>query len=41
MHTLLLINPVKRKGNLGAYKSSSIPPLALAYFVALTPQENY
>jgi radical SAM superfamily enzyme YgiQ (UPF0313 family) len=41
MKTLLLINPVEQKRSLGAYKSSSIPPLSLAYIAALTPEEKY
>jgi radical SAM superfamily enzyme YgiQ (UPF0313 family) len=38
---LLLINPVEKKRSLGAYKSSSTPPLSLAYIAALTPESKY
>lgn len=38
---LLLINPAERQAGLGAYKSSSMPPLALAYIAALTPKDRY
>jgi radical SAM superfamily enzyme YgiQ (UPF0313 family) len=41
MYTLLLINPVEKKTSLGAYKSSSMPPLSLAYVAALTPEDKY
>ncbi|MGD0021457.1 MAG: radical SAM protein [Smithellaceae bacterium] len=41
MYTLLLINPVEKKTSLGAYKSSSMPPLSLAYIAALTPEDKY
>ena len=41
MKTLLLINPVEKKRSLGAYKSSSTPPLSLAYIAALTPDTKY
>ncbi|MCU0600547.1 MAG: B12-binding domain-containing radical SAM protein [Desulfobacterales bacterium] len=41
MKTLLLINPIEKKRSLGAYKSSSTPPLSLAYLAALTPEEKY
>jgi len=41
MYTLLLINPVEKKSSLGAYKSSSMPPLSLAYIAALTPEDKY
>lgn len=38
---LLLINPAERQAGLGAYKSSSMPPLALAYIASLTPTDKY
>lgn len=41
MYKLLLINPVEKKTSLGAYKSSSIAPLSLAYIAALTPEDKY
>ena len=41
MYTLLLINPVEKKSGLGAYKSSSMTPLSLAYIAALTPEDKY
>ena len=41
MYTLLLINPVEKKSGLGAYKTSSMTPLSLAYVAALTPEDKY
>ena len=41
MKKLLLINPTKTAAGLGAYKSTSIPPLALSYISALTPKDIY
>ena len=41
MKTLLLINPIERKTGLGAYKSTTMPPLALAYVAAVTPEPTY
>jgi radical SAM superfamily enzyme YgiQ (UPF0313 family) len=41
MKKLLLINPAKRTAGLGAYKSTTMPPLALAYIAALTPKDDY
>lgn len=41
MYTLLLINPVEKKTSLGAYKSSSMAPLSLAYIAVLTPEDKY
>lgn len=38
---LLLINPASNKTGLGAYRSTSIPPLSLAYVAALTPKDKY
>lgn len=41
MYTLVLISPIERKTSLGAYKSTSIAPLSLAYIAALTPEDKY
>jgi radical SAM superfamily enzyme YgiQ (UPF0313 family) len=37
MKKLLLINPAERHAGLGAHKTSSMTPIALAYIAALTP----
>ncbi|HQL00538.1 MAG TPA: radical SAM protein [Smithellaceae bacterium] len=41
MRKLVLISPIERKTSLGAYKSTSIAPLALACIAALTPEDKY
>lgn len=41
MKKILLINPTKRAAGLGAHKSTTMPPLALAYIAALTPKDDY
>lgn len=40
MYNLLLINPSKNRNAIGSYKSTSAPPLSLAYIASLTPN-NY
>jgi radical SAM superfamily enzyme YgiQ (UPF0313 family) len=41
MKKLLLINPAKQAAGLGAHRSTTMPPLALAYIAALTPKDRY